>query len=281
MAGDNTQQVAEWNGASGEKWAADQERTDRLIKPYGDAALTAARAVAGEHVIDIGCGCGDTSLALGHSVGPAGHVLGVDVSAPMLAVARRRSKGIDNVAFAEGDASSADLKGPYDLMFSRFGVMFFDDPAGAFSHIRKALKPGGRIAFVCWRKAAENPWAALPAQTARKAAGVETPTADPTAPGPFAFGDRDRVLGILQAAGFARINADPFEAPMYLGHSPRSATEGVMRIGPAARVAREAPPERLPAIAEAIEAALTPHAATDGSVALPGRVWIWSADSPG
>lgn len=281
MAGDNTQQVAEWNGASGEKWAADQERTDRLVRPYGDAALAAARAMAGEHVIDIGCGCGDTSLALGDSVGPGGRVFGVDVSAPMLAVARRRAGERANVTFAEADASSADLKGPYDLMFSRFGVMFFEDPAGAFSHIRKALRPGGRMAFVCWRTAAENPWAALPAQTARKAAGVETPPADPTAPGPFAFGDEDRVRGMLQAAGFGRIALEPFEAPMYLGHSPRSAAEGVMRIGPAARVAREAPPERLPAIAEAIEAALTPHAAADGSVALAGRVWIVTAESPG
>lgn len=280
MAGDNAQQVADWNGAVGERWAADQERTDQLIQAYGEAALAAGRPAAGERVLDIGCGCGATSLALAESVGAQGRVLGVDVSGPMLAVARGRGEGVANLTFVEADASRADLNGPYDLLFSRFGVMFFDDPPAAFAHMRAALKPGGRLAFVCWRTAAENPWAALPAQTARKAAGIEMPPPDPAAPGPFAFGDKDRVTGILAAAGFTGITFTPFEAPMYLGSSARSAAEGAVRIGPASRVAREAPPERLPAIVEAIGAVLAPLAAADGSIALPGRTWIVTADSP-
>jgi SAM-dependent methyltransferase len=195
----------------------------------------------------------------------------------MLAVARRRAEGIGNVTFLEADASNAALPESFDLLVSRFGVMFFDNPPAAFAHMRSAMKPDGRLAFVCWQIAKDNPWAALPAQTARKAAGVETPPADPTAPGPFAFGDRDRVAGILKDAGFRDISAEGFEAPMYLGSSPRSAAEGVTRIGPASRVAIEAGPEKLPMIVDAIEAALGAHASADGSVSLPGRTWIFTA----
>lgn len=279
MAGDNASQVADWNGAVGERWAAEQERTDQLIRAFGEAALAAAKAQAGEAVLDVGCGCGDTSLSLADAVGASGRVLGVDVSAPMLAVARKRAAGRANLSFAEADASRASLPGPFDLMFSRFGVMFFDEPAAAFTQLRKALKPGGRMAFVCWAAPQDNPWAALPAQTARKASGLNLPPADPTAPGPFAFADKDRVTGILSAAGFTNISHQPFVAPMYLGSSPRSAAEGAVRIGPASRVAREAGPEKLPAIIDAVEAALAPHAAPDGAVSLPGRTWIVTAES--
>lgn len=281
MTGENAQQIADWNGATGEKWAADQERTDRLIRAYGEAALAAGKPAAGEHVLDVGCGCGDTSLALAAAVGASGRVVGLDVSSPMLAVARRRAAGAGNLTFAEGDASQAELDGPFDLLFSRFGVMFFDNPPAAFRHMRGGLKPGGRLAFVCWRAAMDNPWAALPAQTARKAAAIEMAPPDPTAPGPFAFGDRDRVADILASAGFSRTDIAPFEAPMYLGSSARSAAEAAVRIGPASRVAREAPADRLPAIIDAIEAALTPLAGEDGSVSLPGRAWIVTAESPG
>jgi len=278
MAGDNTLQVADWNGAVGEHWAAEQERTDSLIRAFGDAALAAARAMPGEHVLDVGCGCGDTSLALANSVGTTGKVLGVDVSAPMLAVARSRVAALCNLTFTEADASSASLPGPFDLMFSRFGVMFFDAPVPAFRHLHSALRPGGRLSFVCWQMPAENAWAALPAQTARRLAG-EAPKSDPHAPGPFAFGDRDRVAGILTDAGFRDIVLAGFTAPMYLGSSPRSAADGAVRIGPASRVARDAGPAKLPAIIDAIEAALTPHQAGDGSVSLPGNTWVVTASA--
>lgn len=278
MAGDNTLQVADWNGSVGKHWAAEQERTDQLIRAFGDAALAAARAMPGEGVLDVGCGCGDTSLALANSVGPTGKVLGIDVSAPMLAVARQRASALSSLTFVEADASNATLPGPFDLMFSRFGVMFFDAPIPAFRHLHSALHPAGRLSFVCWQMPADNPWAALPAQTARRIAG-EAPKPDPHAPGPFAFGDRDRVSGILAEAGFHDIAIEGFTSPMYLGRSPRSAAEGAVRIGPASRVARDAPPEKLPVIIDAIEAALAPHAAADGSVSLPGKTWIVTASA--
>lgn len=274
MAGDNAKQIEDWNGVAGEHWAAEQENTDRLIRAFGEAALRAAAAKPGERVLDVGCGCGDTALELAGAVGARGSVLGLDVSAPMLAVARRRAAGMANVTFLEGDAAKAELPGPFNLLYSRFGVMFFDDPVGAFSHMQKAMAPGGRLAFACWQMAKDNPWAMIPARAARQAIATDMPPADPNAPGPFAFGDRARLTGILETAGFREVAAEPFEAPMYLGSSARSAAEGATRIGPASRMAREAGKEKLPAIIDAIEAALSPVAAADGSISLPGWIWV-------
>ena len=277
MANENVLQIQDWNGPVGERWAAEQEATDPLIRPFGEAAMAAACVKAGERVLDVGCGCGDTSLALAGAAGSTGSVLGLDVSAPMLAVARKRAAGVANLSFVEGDASRAELPGPFDLFYSRFGVMFFDEPEAAFRHMRGAMKPGGRLAFVCWQAAKDNPWAMVPALAARKAAEIHGPPADPHAPGPFAFADAGRVKGILEAAGWARFDAQAFDGSMLLGSSVRSAAEQAMRMGPASRVAREAAPEKLPSIADAIEGALRPHAAADGSVALPARTWVMTA----
>lgn len=277
MTEGNALQIRDWNGVVGERWAAEQETMDPLIRPFGEAAIRAAHPLPGEAVLDIGCGCGDTSLVLAQAVGPAGRVVGVDVSAPMLAVAGRRAAGIANLTFIEADAARADLPGRFDLLYSRFGVMFFDNPEAAFARLRGALKPGGRLAFACWQAAKENPWAYLPAMAASQAAGLATTPADPFAPGPFAFGDQARTQGILAAAGFTDVVFEGFTAPFTLGGAPRSAAEATLRIGPASRVAREAGPASLPAMLDAVEAALRPHAAADGSVALPGRVWIVTA----
>ncbi len=275
----NADQIAEWNGPLGQKWAELQQELDRLTGPFGEAALAAAKPRLGERILDVGCGCGATSLALGEAVGAAGAVLGVDISAPMLDVARKRAAnaGLKHVAFEEADASSGALPQDRDLIFSRFGVMFFDDPAGAFTHIRKALKPGGRMAFACWRAPRENPWAMAPLMGARQALNHNPPPADPLAPGPFAFADPDRTVGILSQAGFADVACTPFEADIWLGASPAEAAVNAARTGPLSRLVREFGEEKLPVILAGVEAALKPLAAPDGSIRLPGRTWIVTA----
>lgn len=282
LPADNEAQIADWNGAMGERWASLQREIDGIVVPFGEAALAAAAAQPGERAIDIGCGCGDTSIALARAVGEAGEVLGVDVSRPMLAVADacRARDGWRQLAFREGDASTAELPAQRDLLFSRFGVMFFAQPTPAFVHLRRSLRAGGRCVFVCWRAPRDNAWAMTPLAAARAAVGITPPPADPFAPGPFAFADEERLRGILSGAGFAEVQLRRFDAPVTLGASASAAAENAMRVGPASRFLSEIGAEHRGRIQLAIEQALTPLAAVDGSVRLNGSTWVVSAANP-
>ena len=279
---DNSEQIAEWNGALGQRWVAMQRELDRIVVPFGDAALKAAAPQPGEQVIDIGCGCGDTSIEIARIVGAAGAVLGIDVSQPMLEVARSRGAlaNCAHLAFRFGDASEAGLPENIDLLFSRFGVMFFSEPTQAFGHLRKSLRRGGRCAFVCWRTPRDNAWAMTPLSAARTAMGVTPPPADPNAPGPFAFADADRVRALLSGAGFGGIDVQRFDAAVSLGATPRSAAESAVQIGPVSRFVREVGLEHLPVILDAVERTLAALAAPDGHVSMNGSAWIVSATNP-
>ena len=279
MAGDNSEQIAEWNGTLGERWASLQAETDRIVAPFGDAALKAASVSPGEHILDIGCGCGETTFALGRLTGAKGDVLGIDVSGPMLAEARTKAGelAMRNVDFLEADASSAPLPGMRDLIYSRFGIMFFSAPVPAFAHLRRALHDQGRIAFVCWRAPRLNPWAMAPLAAARSALGLEGGQSDPHAPGPFAFADDTRVRAILLEAGFRSVEAEAVEAPVRLGASARLAAESASRIGPLSRLLREIGEHRRDETLEAVETALAPLAGQDGSVAPIGSAWVFTA----
>src|SRR5213080_3152080 len=192
MAEQNADQVADWNGQSGERWVANQARLDAMLAVFGQAAIEAAAPATGERVLDVGCGAG-------------GQVLGVDTSEPLISRARALAPQDTPALFQVADASSTELpEGAFDILFSRFGVMFFDDPTAAFSHMRRALKPGARVAFVCWRGMAENDWVRLPMGALKGIVPLMAPPA-PEAPGPFSFGDRGRVGRILTAAGFTDI----------------------------------------------------------------------------
>jgi SAM-dependent methyltransferase len=274
---DNADQIEEWNGPLGDKWAEMQAQFDALTQPFGKAALKAAAPKPGDAVLDVGCGCGTTSFILAESVGPSGSVLGVDISRPMLAVAERQAAGQTNISFREADASTAPLPRNIDLLFSRFGVMFFDEPTAAFTHLHGALKPSGRVAFCCWRTPKENPWASVPMAAVREALAITDPPPHPHAPGPFAFANQDRLRAILAGAGFSAIDIQPFDAPVRLGDSVKAAAEDAARMGPAGRLVRIAGDAAAPKAQAALETALAPLAATDGSVTLAGAVWIVTA----
>jgi SAM-dependent methyltransferase len=274
-----TDQIEYWNGAAGQRWVAEQDALDAMLRPFGDAALDAARPARDEAVLDVGCGCGDTSLALAGLVGHGGRVVGLDASAPMLARARERLSGPSNVTFVEGDASAEPVeRGTFDLLFSRFGVMFFPDPAVAFGRLRTRLRPGGRLAFVCWKAVADNPWAAVPFDAAASVLGRPEPQG-PDAPGPFSFGNPARVHAILGAAGFGDVALRPFEDRIAFGSSDAldHVAREMARIGPVARLLvdrSEADVER--AIA-AIKAVLPAHVDPRGGVTLAAAVWIVTA----
>jgi SAM-dependent methyltransferase len=231
-------QVAFWNGPGGERWVREQAGLDAMLRPFGEAAIDAADVAPGEVVVDVGCGCGDTSMALAARVGPHGRVVGLDVSALMLARAKGLGETVANVSFVEGDASREPIaRDAFDLVFSRFGVMFFVDPTRAFAHLRRALRPSGRLAFACWRPVAENPWAGVPFEAAASVLGRPDPD-PPGSPGPFSFGDEARVRGILDGAGFGGVGVRPFEATVVFGASGSldEAVDEIARLGPVARL---------------------------------------------
>ena len=271
----------DWNGDSGDRWAANLARLDLMLQDFGDAAVAAADAKAGEHILDIGCGSGTSSFALARCIEPGGHVLGVDISEQLVAIARAEAPAGAPVEFRLADAATAPLPaGRFDLLFSRFGVMFFDDPVAAFVHMRGALKPRGRLAFVCWRGAAENDWVRLPMSAIRDI--VDVPAADPEAPGPFAFGDRERLARILAAAGFTAIDIAPFDAAIAYGRGATreeaidDALDMACQVGPLSRALADQPDDVHARAAEAVRAALA-NQPGDTSVWIDGGAWIVTA----
>ncbi|OEZ92217.1 aklanonic acid methyltransferase DnrC [Janthinobacterium sp. HH107] len=285
MTEQNAYQVADWNDQSGERWVANQARLDAMVAVFGQAAIEAAAPATGERVLDVGCGAGASSLALAARVGAQGQVLGVDISESLIGRARTLTPQHTPAQFLVADASSAELpEGAFDILFSRFGVMFFGDPTGAFAHMRRALRPGGRVAFVCWRGAAENEWVRLPMGAIQGIVALTAPP-DPEAPGPFSFGERDRVTRILTAAGFTDITVAPFDASVPFGEGGTrdaaidDAVKMALEVGPLSRVLAAQPDEIR---ARAAVAVRTVFAGRPGerSVMIDGAAWIVTARNP-
>lgn len=268
----NEAQIEYWNGAVGERWARLQETIDAALAPITAALMPFANPRPRERVLDVGCGAGTTSYALAKAVGPEGNVTGVDISEPMLAVARARSIGVN---FRKADAATHLFHPTHDLVFSRFGVMFFDDPVAAFANIRKALKPRGRLAFVCWRDVKENAWASVPFGAARELLPPQEP-ADPLAPGPFAFADSERLRAILSRAGYKNIRVEKLDTVMIMGATPADAAGQALNIGPLARAAAELDEAARERIRGVVEGALAKFAGRDG-IAPPAACWLVGA----
>jgi SAM-dependent methyltransferase len=276
--GPNAEQIRYWNEQAGPVWLANQAALDLRLARFGELVLERARVVAGERVLDVGCGCGATALELGRRVGPAGGVLGVDISQPMLERARERARaaGAANVAFESGDAQSFAFDPEcFDLVFSRFGVMFFSDPPSAFANLLRALRPGGRLAFVCWQEPARNPWLSVPMRAVAAHVPLPPPAA-PDAPGPFAFADPVRTAGILQRGGFEQVVLAPVETTFDVGSTLDEAVEFALTVGPAAALLRDAPPDAVARAREAVRAAVAPHATAQG-VSFGASVWVATA----
>ena len=285
MTEQNAYQVADWNGQSGEYWAANQARLDAMFAVFGQAAIEAAAPATGERVLDVGCGAGASSLALAARVGVGGHVLGVDISEPLIGRARALAPQDTPAQFRVADASSAELpEGAFDILFSRFGVMFFDDPTGAFAHMRRALRPGARAVFVCWRGVAENDWVRLPMGAIKGIVPLTAPPG-PEAPGPFSFGDRGRVTRILTAAGFTDIAIAPFDAsiPFGEGGTREAAIDDAVKMafegGPLSLMLANQPDDIRAHASAAVRAAFA-GLPGERSVMIDGAAWIVMARNP-
>jgi SAM-dependent methyltransferase len=270
------EQAAYWNGPGGEGWLAAYQRIQRAVGDIGDVGLAAAAPQHGEHVIDIGCGTGDTTAALARAVGLAGHALGVDISETLIAAARAHR--LDNATFVVGDAATHPFQaGHYDLVFSRFGVMFFADPVAAFRNIRRALKPAGRLVFIAWRTPQENPWGTTPVRAAQPFLPPQ-PRPGPEDPGQFAFGDRARVERILGEAGFKALRFEPIDRQIWMGDTVAEVVAGAGKFGPLARAFAGAEPAAIERAKRAIAEVLAPHEGPEG-VRLPGACWLVRASA--
>ena len=285
-SGANSEQIEYWNGEAGTVWRERNDEMDAMLRPLGSEAIKRAAPTVGERILDIGCGCGGTTLDLADCVGPSGAVLGVDISAPMLSLANAKIEELaqdieGSISFELADASSFEFPtASFDLLFSRFGVMFFADPTAAFANMRKALRPGGRLTFLCWGPVDKNEWILIP----MVAASAHLPPPEPMdrrAPGPFAFSDTGYVTEILEAAGFTDVGFESTEPVMKMGDgtSLDKAAEFFIELGPVSRGLVDQPDSIRLQVKDAIMAAIADRY-VDGFVELQGTCWIVSAGNP-
>lgn len=269
-----------WSGKAGEDWASYAEGIDAMLTPIAEAVLRAGAFQPGERVLDIGCGSGATSLEIARRVGASGAVVGVDISPQLLEVARKRARDASfAIDFREADAGAADIGHNFDVAFSRFGVMFFEAPAAAFTHIRSAMKPSGRLAFVCWRPMVENLFATLPIAAVEPLLKAPLPKPDPDAPGPYAFADPNKVERILTEAGWRNIAFSTWDGELSVagGGALDEIATFLLRIGPCARAIADQGLDAEEAKRRLMEA-LAPRY-RDGAVMFPAACWIVTASA--
>jgi SAM-dependent methyltransferase len=310
----NSGQRELWNGRAGQIWIRLQIRLDRAFEPLTRTLIEAAEPGPGEKIIDIGCGCGDLSLSLAKKVGRKGHVLGVDFSGPMIERAQRRYAELcraeaslmsggpedacpSNLTWLNADAMTYGFTEEADLVASRFGVMFFADPVAALANIARALKPGGRLALLCWAAQNENPWINEPLASVLELLGAPE-MRDSAAPGPYAFAEPRCVCDILTRAGFAEASARYVTADLLIGQAANfDAEQGsvasktmiedvvddalvlLLESGPIAALLRDADEAILKKVRSSVAEVLRPHART-GEIRLGAACWLYRASKP-
>jgi SAM-dependent methyltransferase len=273
----NAHEVEYWNSAAARPWAERHERIDRMFAGVTQQVLDAAAPQPGETVIDIGCGSGTTVLELAARVGPGGSVLGADISKQSLERARERitASGLRHAEVILADVSTyAFAPSSFDLAFSRFGVMFFTDPTAAFSNVRRAMKPSGRLTFAVFRTARENVWVTAQMAAIRHLFPPPSPPG-PDEPGQFSWADPTRVHRILEGAGFHDVSLTPLD-PLIRIAEPGAAADAAdfaMILGPAVRAMLNTPTVPREAVRSSLEAFFQSHDGPEG-VVLPGALWI-------
>jgi SAM-dependent methyltransferase len=274
----NKDQEEFWTTEGGKRWVADIDRLESMLSGLSDTLISNVAAKEAQCVLDVGCGGGITSAAIAAAVGAKGSVLGVDISEVILDVARTRYAKVENLEFATADAAEFPFEpNQYDLITSRFGVMFFPEPDVAFSNLFRTGKSGARMVFICWRALAENPWMGAPAAAAFTiVAPPEKPA--PGTPGAFSLADPQHLKQILGAAGFVDISLSPVEEKLNLGNVD-DALGFMTTLGPAAQPLREATEEQRRLAIAAMRQVLESNN-TDGGVVMPGAVWLVEAKIP-
>ena len=272
-------QATYWREDGGSRWVENIDNVETMIAPLSMHVAANAHCQPGEKILDVGCGGGTTSALLAEQVGPEGRVVGLDISPTILEVAKRRFAGVSNLSFVEADAGTHDFGGQhFDVLVSRFGVMFFEQPIQAFTHLHKALANTGRISFICWQPLTENHWMFKPAQAAFGILPAPPPP-EPNAPGPFAFADPDYVRRILSLSGFREIRIEPLHQPLALGDID-TAIKFLCEMGPAATPLKEACEKDRALVIDAWRTLLAEHQ-TKGVVQFQSATWLVSARKSG
>jgi len=281
----NADQIAFWNGDMGANWVEHDALMEAMLAPIGEKILDTLSLSATARALDVGCGCGHPTLSLAQRIGPDGSVTGIDVSAPMLTLAEhladQDTADRAEITFLEADAQTHTFEPKsLDIVFSRFGVMFFEDPVAAFRNIHSALAMDGQLAFCCWQTRAVNPFMTVPAMAALELLPAP-PEMPPRAPGPFAFEEADYVESILTEAGFSDIAIAPISHPLVfgVGLSVEEVVERLVNIGPIAQMVREAPDDLQRPVREKVIAAVSPHYEQSTGLTLAGRFWQVTARS--
>lgn len=276
----NQEQAEYWNGQEAAHWLAHEARYEAMLAPFTDRLLKAAAIGRAGRVLDVGCGFGATTLAAGR-VAANGDALGIDLSGQLLRRAgqRARDEGLANVHFRCADAQSHTFdRSRFDVAVSRFGVMFFSDPVAAFANVASAVRPGGRLVFLCWAGALDNEWIAVPA--AAIARHLDLPSlGDPGGPGPFSLADPGRLSAVLHGAGWADVGTEATSVPMILGQDVRGTVEFMTSTGMAQALLKEADAPAMARVTEAMGAALEPYLTADG-VTMGSKSWLVTARRP-
>ncbi len=270
---ENAEMIEYWNGQAGDIWVENQRLMDGLLAPFSGSLMAKAAVQPGERVLDVGCGCGTTSFEM-RQLGAT--VRGVDVSQQMISRANEDARGMGNITFSRADAATQSYTPDHQLVFSRFGVMFFADPTAAFQNLHSALAADGRLVFACWQAPAENPWISIGARAVQPFLEAPETPPDPKAPGPFAFADPDYVEQILSRAGYRQVRVEGYKDALFLGGTMDEVMHLQTRIGPLSRVLGELPEERRNDALRAAEAAFATHI-TDQGIRLGGAIWLVSA----
>ncbi|MGV9880198.1 class I SAM-dependent methyltransferase [Streptomyces sp. NPDC003006] len=275
----NTEQAQAWNGYEGDHWARNQDRWDAVNAGFNAPLLAAASIGEQDRVLDVGCGAGQTTrLAARRASG--GHALGLDLSAPMLERARvtARRECLDNVTYEQGDAQVHPLPdGAYDIAISRYGVLFFADPAAAFANIGRALRPGGRAAFVCGAYARDNEW--LRAFASLSDILPIDGFGAPGGPGMFSLADVDRTRGLLSTAGFENVGTTRVEAYGIWGRDAADAADFLLGSGPGRHLTGQVTPEIQERARHRLTEILRPYE-RDGAVRLLSTALLVTATRP-
>ena len=276
MAEANRDQIDFWSTTQGRKWLRLEDRIERMMTPFTEAGLAALGDIAGKHCLDIGCGAAGTTLALADAAGESGSAAGIDVSPPLLERARERAGGRKTLCFVEGDAQDyAFREDTFDILFSRFGTMFFSDTAAALANLHRASKPGARLVFIVWREPRENPWVMIPVSAAK--AFVELPPRPaPGEPSQFQWADPEPATGWLESAGWRDCRFDPLDIALAMPGEPLEAARFLLQMGPAATLLAEAGGDLAERAEAALAEKLVPHL-SNGAITLDSACWTVSA----